>query len=36
MTSHTLLQIWGQDQKAVNILSALQFVVHFYPISHDQ
>jgi hypothetical protein len=27
----TLLQIWGQDQKSVDILSALQFVVRFDP-----
>ena len=27
----TLLQIWGQDQKSVEILSALQFVVRFNP-----
>jgi acyl-coenzyme A synthetase/AMP-(fatty) acid ligase len=32
----TLLQIWGQDQKAVDILSALHFVVRFYPVSLDQ
>jgi acyl-coenzyme A synthetase/AMP-(fatty) acid ligase len=36
MTTPTLLQIWGQDQQAVDILSALQFVVRFYPVSLDQ
>ena len=36
MAIPTLLQIWSQDQKAVEILSALQFVVRFDPVSVDQ
>ena len=29
LTIPTLLQMWAQDQKAVDVLSALQFVVRF-------
>jgi acyl-coenzyme A synthetase/AMP-(fatty) acid ligase len=36
LTIPTLLQIWGQDQRAVDFLSALQFVVRFDPVSLDQ
>jgi acyl-coenzyme A synthetase/AMP-(fatty) acid ligase len=32
LTIPTLLQIWCQDQQAVDILSALQFVVRFDPV----
>ena len=32
----TLLQIWAQDKKAVDILSDLQFVVRFDLVSRDQ
>jgi len=35
LTIPTLLQIWGQDQKAVEVLSALQFVVRFDPVALD-
>ena len=28
----TLLQVWCQDQQAIDILSALQFVVRFDPV----
>ena len=36
ITTPTFLQIWAQDQKAVDVLSALQFVVRFYPVSLDR
>jgi acyl-coenzyme A synthetase/AMP-(fatty) acid ligase len=36
VTTPTLLQIWAQDQKAIDLLSALQVVVRFDPVSLDQ
>jgi len=36
MSIPTFLQLWRQDQKAIDILSTLQFVVRLDPVSFDQ
>jgi len=36
ITTPAFLQIWSEEQKSVEVLSALQLVVRFHPVSLDR